>query len=153
MTDAANESPRSTPRRLQCYPTALAQFISISFHFVYFFLAAVTYPNCWNGVQGSTYKGSQSTTASGSSCQRWDSDFPHDHEYIDDDAAFASDGTVTDAANYCRDPAHDFNEPWCYSLDPGTGAEACGIPQCSGKFQFSVLCCREPRNGIISYQA
>ena len=45
-------------------------------------------------------------------CQRWDSQVPHTHPYTDP-AMFPHDGTIADAANYCRNPDSG-PLPWCY---------------------------------------
>ena len=41
-------------------------------------------------------------------------------------------------SNYCRNPDHDPNGPWCYTKANAEGYEYCGIPKCSvgGKFKL-----------------
>ena len=45
-------------------------------------------------------------------CQRWDSQVPHTHPYTNP-SMFPHDGTLADAANYCRNPDGG-PLPWCY---------------------------------------
>ena len=50
------------------------------------------------------YGGTWSTTISGVSCQRWDSQYPNTHTYNKNEY-FPNDGyDVHNANNYCRDP-------------------------------------------------
>ena len=69
---------------------------------------------------GAGYRGCQNMTRSGKSCQRWDSQSPHDHS-----------GTTPSAnpdagleSNYCRNP-DDEDTIWCYTTDPNTRWEYC----------------------------
>ncbi|XP_046346116.2 uncharacterized protein LOC124126662 [Haliotis rufescens] len=79
------------------------------------------------------YTGTQSTTRSGKTCQRWDAQEPHSHDKTKD-AKFAVPGfytpqTVTGSANYCRDPARD-GFLWCYTTNPAARWEKCDVPIC-----------------------
>jgi len=70
---------------------------------------------------GKEYRGFKSTTTTGKTCQRWDSQSPHNHpikgdKFID---------------NYCRIPDKSSDpSPWCYTTDPNTRYEFCDIPNC-----------------------
>lgn len=71
------------------------------------------------------YKGTQSTTQSGTSCQNWLTDFPHRRNFnLREPNA---------NHNYCRNPDHDSRGPWCYTTDPNKRYEYCGIPKCSSE--------------------
>ncbi|XP_048250912.1 plasminogen-like [Haliotis rufescens] len=79
------------------------------------------------------YTGTQSTTKSGKTCQRWDAQEPHTHDR-NTDAKFAVPGfdtpqTVAGSANYCRDPARN-GFLWCYTTNPGARWEMCDVPIC-----------------------
>jgi hypothetical protein len=69
------------------------------------------------------YAGKLSKTASGKTCQRWDSDYPHKRDDTIKKTQFP-DETLADASNYCRDP---FRESilWCRTTDPETEIENC----------------------------
>ncbi|XP_078600360.1 uncharacterized protein LOC144875315 [Branchiostoma floridae x Branchiostoma japonicum] len=75
-----------------------------------------------NGV---SYRGRASVTVTGRTCQRWDSQTPHEHVNIPSD--HRSSGLEQ---NYCRNPD---GEPrvWCYTTDPGTRFEDCDVPVCA----------------------
>ena len=68
----------------------------------------------------SDYCGTIATTVNGRTCQRWDSQFPHEHSFSGD---FGSED------NYCRNPD---GEPstWCYTTDPDKRWELCAVPFC-----------------------
>eukprot|EP00058_Branchiostoma_floridae_P010519 XP_002596007.1 hypothetical protein BRAFLDRAFT_123738 [Branchiostoma floridae] len=73
---------------------------------------------------GEFYKGSKATSISGLTCQRWDSQSPHQHDrtpqnYPENDLR----------ENYCRNPD---GEPrtWCYTTDPSVRWEHCDVPKC-----------------------
>ena len=68
-------------------------------------------------------------TVSGRSCQRWDSQSPHRHR--NDKARKFPDNTVSDAANFCRNPDNG-SGPWCYTTDPDQRWEYCEVPPCYG---------------------
>ncbi|KAK2148431.1 hypothetical protein LSH36_498g02008 [Paralvinella palmiformis] len=83
--------------------------------------------------------GKRITTKSGLNCQRWDMQIPHKHPYTDDD--MYPDASVTDAANFCRNPSNDpALGPWCYTTDPDVRRETCAISKCSDAANY----CRNP---------
>ena len=65
-----------------------------------------------SGVECSGYRGKQTTTRTGKTCQRWDSQTPHKHSIS---AEKYPDAGITD--NFCRNPD---GEPtiWCYTTNP-----------------------------------
>ncbi|XP_066297394.1 uncharacterized protein [Branchiostoma lanceolatum] len=79
--------------------------------------------NC-RGGDGTSYRGTVSVTKTGKTCQRWDSQTPHEHQYTAAD--YPSGGLEQ---NYCRNP-DGWVEVWCYTTDPDTRYEGCDIPAC-----------------------
>ena len=73
-----------------------------------------------------TYRGTQNKTNSGRTCQRWDSQEPHPHEYTREFRPYAG-----LSENYCRNPSGDSqNYPWCYTTDPAVKYDYCNVPWC-----------------------
>nr|XP_022315053.1 apolipoprotein(a)-like isoform X1 [Crassostrea virginica] len=86
----------------------------------------ITYPNCKLTRLGMEYRGNISITTSGKTCQRWDSQSPHSHDYGNDLPLGAS-----IHENYCRSPdSEDAITPWCYTTDANVRWEYCDIPIC-----------------------
>ncbi|XP_060557614.1 uncharacterized protein LOC132718025 [Ruditapes philippinarum] len=81
---------------------------------------------CLN-ASSNQYSGTTTTTYDGHTCQRWDSQTPHAHTQFNT----FPEGSVTDAANYCRDP-DGLGLPWCYTTDPKIRWQYCGIYECPG---------------------
>lgn len=50
-----------------------------------------------------SYNGRWSKTNTGRQCQRWDAQFPHEHQ-MNFSSYFPKDKSIHDAHNYCRDP-------------------------------------------------
>ncbi|XP_055761631.1 hepatocyte growth factor-like [Salvelinus fontinalis] len=75
--------------------------------------------------QGQSYHGTVSVTPSGVTCQRWDSQFPHNHTYSPQNYKCKD-----LRENYCRNP--DGAEiPWCFTTDPNQRLAFCtNIPRC-----------------------
>ena len=70
-------------------------------------------------------------TRTGKDCQRWSSDYPHDHDY-----------NWVGNHNYCRNPVDKWGgrihpvskaaeRAWCYTTDEGTKWEYCDIRDCT----------------------
>ncbi|XP_019637235.1 PREDICTED: uncharacterized protein LOC109479686 [Branchiostoma belcheri] len=78
---------------------------------------------------GASYRGNVAVTKTGRTCQRWDSQTPHQHDRTP--ANFPSSGLEE---NYCRNPD---GEPgvWCYTGDPGKRFELCAVPTCDRKLR------------------
>ena len=82
-----------------------------------------SYQNCANeklsGTKGSGYRGCQTKTKSGLTCQRWDRQSPHKHSYH-------KPGQTYDAGphNYCRNPDGS-STIWCYTTSSSKRWEYC----------------------------
>ncbi|XP_071115791.1 uncharacterized protein [Haliotis cracherodii] len=97
-------------------------------------MTCVNITSCWM-ISGSrvVYTGTQSTTRSGKTCQRWDGQEPHSHGYEDGQfiiPGFDSLQTVKESANYCRDPSRS-GYLWCYTSNKKARWEKCDVPMCS----------------------
>ena len=78
------------------------------------------------------YQGNISVTRSGKTCQRWDKQSPHRHDY----AQFLFGGASVHE-NYCRNPKpNDEKTPWCYTTDPDVRFDLCDIPICGKQNQI-----------------
>merc|ERR1712165_335574 len=90
-------------------------------------LSAKAYPpdDCVVG-DGSSYRGSTSTTRKGVTCQRWSSQSPHNHRQWTQDNR---DNRGIGYHNYCRNPDSD-DQPWCITTDPYKQWDYCDIPKC-----------------------
>ena len=51
-----------------------------------------------------------------------------DMEFI----GYFPDGSLENAANYCRSPDNDSDGPWCYVNDDNDDWEHCDVPPCNG---------------------
>ncbi|XP_056419590.1 plasminogen [Hyla sarda] len=80
--------------------------------------------NCFTG-DGKNYRGTESKTRSGKTCQDWTATTPHTPNYTPTN--FPDAGLD---ANFCRNPDGDPNGPWCYTTDPNQRFEFCDITQC-----------------------
>ncbi|XP_068198816.1 plasminogen [Antennarius striatus] len=76
---------------------------------------------------GEDYRGKISTTANGFTCQRWDSQSPHNHGY---DPSALSDKYLE--GNYCRNPDGE-PRPWCFTNSPSKRWDFCSIPRCTSE--------------------
>ncbi|XP_068595517.1 hepatocyte growth factor [Brachionichthys hirsutus] len=85
---------------------------------------------CYQG-RGEGYRGTVDVTPTGLNCQRWDSQYPHNHTFPPE--AY----TCNDLReNYCRNPdGQEF--PWCFTTDPRVRTMLCtNIPQCGTQNQL-----------------
>ncbi|XP_061900799.1 plasminogen [Entelurus aequoreus] len=76
---------------------------------------------------GEDYRGKVTTTESGYTCQRWDSQKPHNHGYI---PSALPEKYLEE--NYCRNPDGD-PRPWCFTTSPTKRWEICSIPRCTSE--------------------
>ncbi|KAK1887745.1 Hepatocyte growth factor [Dissostichus eleginoides] len=79
---------------------------------------------CYQG-RGEGYRGTVDVLPTGLICQRWDSQYPHNHTFIPQ--AYPCKDL---RENYCRNPdGREF--PWCFTTDPRVHTMFCtNIPQC-----------------------
>ena len=86
------------------------------------------------GYIETNYRGTQSKTVSGLTCQSWTSQTPHNHEYTIDNYPNKGLGDH----NYCRNPGGDTDADgaWCYTNNPNKRWEYC---ICQGKFDSRKL--------------
>ncbi|XP_041661799.1 plasminogen-like isoform X1 [Cheilinus undulatus] len=80
--------------------------------------------NCIECI-GENYRGQVSTTENGYTCQRWDSQTPHKHDFK---PSVHPENNLVE--NYCRNPDSG-PRPWCYTTNPNKRWEFCSIPRCS----------------------
>ncbi|XP_046358417.2 plasminogen-like [Haliotis rufescens] len=73
------------------------------------------------------YLGTLNITNTGRTCQRWDTDIPHNRLYFPRGMS-AEDPALVDESNYCRMTGNQV--PWCYTVDPSVRWEECGVPYC-----------------------
>ena len=76
-------------------------------------------------LNGSSYRGEISVTASGIPCQSWTEQCPHRHTM---NTTYPE---LNDAKNYCRNPQNSGQRPWCFTTDPNKRWEYCDIPKCT----------------------
>ena len=70
------------------------------------------------------YNGTMNYTFHGLTCQRWDSQSPHSHQYTD--PGLFSGATLEEVANYCRTPDGS-GWPWCFTTSPKVRSQVCHI--------------------------
>ena len=99
------------------------------------FLFNLVSSTCRYEETGITYYGTQATTRDGRTCQRWDSQTPHNHSETTVTSFHVL--NLTESENYCRNPSpSDKFGPWCFGSDNddvnGTW-DYCDIPGCACK--------------------
>ncbi len=92
--------------------------------------------HCKQSKLGKEYAGTISQTRTGRVCQRWDGQAPHQHHFTSSDFPEAS---LSDTANYCRNPGNEERGPWCYTTDPDIIWQYCDISICQGNIFNYVL--------------
>uniref|UniRef100_A0AAY4CY36 Hepatopoietin-A n=1 Tax=Denticeps clupeoides TaxID=299321 RepID=A0AAY4CY36_9TELE len=82
---------------------------------------------CYHG-RGEGYRGTVGVTPGGVICQRWDSQFPHQHSFTPQNYRCKD-----LRENYCRNPdGRDL--PWCFTTDPNVPVASCtNIPRCGAE--------------------
>ncbi|XP_056022926.1 macrophage mannose receptor 1-like isoform X2 [Ostrea edulis] len=116
------------------------QHMTTMLHILYFLLisgvlARTSYESCYRTKLGRGYHGKINVTISGRTCQKWGLHTPHHHNFT----------WLWTEGNYCRNPNDKETGPWCFTTDPNTVLESCGIVQCNSKFD---VCLTKPcQNG------
>ncbi|XP_070848307.1 hepatocyte growth factor-like [Chaetodon trifascialis] len=90
--------------------------------------------SCVQG-KGTDYRGTMNVTPEGVTCQRWDSQFPHNHSFLPQNFKCKD-----LRENYCRNPdGADF--PWCFTTDPNQRIANCThIPRCDAEATQKIEC-------------
>lgn len=90
---------------------------------------------CKTIESGGDYIGTIARTVSGRTCQRWEVQFPHKHEFGEE-----LPGSAAAHRNYCRNPGNKMaGGPWCFTTDPSMEWEYCEIPMCRKYWEFFLL--------------
>ena len=85
--------------------------------------ASAEHPECdetMYGARGAGYRGCQSVTRSGLTCQSWAAQTPHQHSLADESAGESAEA----AKNHCRNPDGG-DSIWCYTTDPNVRFDYC----------------------------
>ncbi|KAM9798575.1 plasminogen [Neosynchiropus ocellatus] len=96
---------------------------------------------CVSGI-GTDYRGTKSKTKTGKTCQRWEAKEPHRPNLTPQ-----SHPKADLESNFCRNPDGDSGGPWCYTTDPNTRWEHCGVPSCT---EDCIQCSGENYRGKAS---
>ncbi|KAH8075738.1 hypothetical protein JL721_1759 [Aureococcus anophagefferens] len=90
---------------------------------------------CSREVDQRDYRGSIAKTRSGLTCQRWDSQKPHQHKHTPDAAPDWLAGH-----NFCRQPKSGKNRAraWCFTTEKKTKWDYCDVPRCDASFVDAV---------------
>uniref|UniRef100_A0A672IT41 Hepatocyte growth factor-like n=1 Tax=Salarias fasciatus TaxID=181472 RepID=A0A672IT41_SALFA len=90
--------------------------------------------SCVQG-KGADYKGTMNVTPEGVTCQRWDSQFPHNHTFLPQNFQCKD-----LRENYCRNP-DGADYPWCFTTDPNQRRANCThIPRCDAEASQKIEC-------------
>uniref|UniRef100_A0A8C8DXZ8 Hepatocyte growth factor a n=1 Tax=Oryzias sinensis TaxID=183150 RepID=A0A8C8DXZ8_9TELE len=90
--------------------------------------------SCVQGV-GTNYQGTMNATPEGVTCQRWDSQFPHNHSFLPEHFKCKN---LTE--NHCRNP-DGADYPWCFTTDPKQRIAKCThIPRCDAEAKRKTEC-------------
>jgi len=71
------------------------------------------------------YRGSIAVTKTGHTCQAWDAQFPHSHEYTS-----ANNPNAGLEGNACRNPNNWHEGAWCFTTDPNVRWSVCDVDDC-----------------------
>ena len=83
--------------------------------------------SCKNSKSGHDFRGKINKTRGNLQCQRWDSQYPHNH-YITP-KTHPKEGLQE---NYCRNPDDEAGGPWCYTMSKEKRWDYCDVPMCPG---------------------
>ena len=84
------------------------------------------------------YNGTSNRTLKGLTCQRWDSQDPHRHQY--NDSNLFSEDTLGNAENFCRTPDGS-DWPWCFTTELEVRSQPCDIDVklCGGGITSGIM--------------
>ena len=76
---------------------------------------------CYRLGNGFDYQGNANLTIEGYPCQKWSSQYPTTHRYLN--ASLFVDNTLEEISSYCRNPRKISSLgyekwPWCYTMNP-----------------------------------
>ncbi|XP_056878848.1 hepatocyte growth factor a isoform X1 [Takifugu flavidus] len=96
--------------------------------------------SCFQG-KGTDYRGTMNVTPEGVTCQRWDSQFPHNHSFLPNSYKCNWCVCFRDLReNYCRNP-DGAEYPWCFTTDPNQRRANCtNIPRCDAVDTQTIEC-------------
>ncbi|XP_037552101.1 hepatocyte growth factor-like [Nematolebias whitei] len=90
--------------------------------------------SCVQG-EGTNYRGTMNVTPEGVTCQRWDSQFPHNHSFLPQNFKCKD-----LQENYCRNP-DGADYPWCFTTDPNLRIAKCThISRCDAEDTQKIEC-------------
>ncbi|XP_052089798.1 cell death abnormality protein 1-like [Mytilus californianus] len=81
--------------------------------------------NCFYNGQAISYMGTESVTEYNDTCQRWETQEPHSHDYKVTDFP-----EQTMPENYCR-TTPDYFRPWCFTTNETVRWDDCYITNCN----------------------
>ncbi|CAJ1071253.1 muscle%2C skeletal receptor tyrosine-protein kinase [Xyrichtys novacula] len=84
--------------------------------------------------RGRFYQGHMNVTRSGTPCQSWSQQAPHQHRLSADVIP-----ELKNSDNFCRNPGGISDKPWCYTSNPKIRWEYCPVPQCGDTSILSVM--------------
>ncbi|XP_075886240.1 hepatocyte growth factor a [Nelusetta ayraudi] len=88
--------------------------------------------------KGADYRSTMNVTPEGVICQRWDSQFPHNHSFLPHNFKCKD-----LRENYCRNP-DGADYPWCFTTDPNQRIAKCThIPRCDAESTQKIECYEE----------
>lgn len=76
-------------------------------------------------LNGSSYNGNISVSASGIPCQSWAKQCPHRYTM---NTTYPE---LNNAKNFCRNPKNSGRRPWCFTTNRTKRWEYCNIPKCT----------------------
>ncbi|XP_061570525.1 hepatocyte growth factor a [Cololabis saira] len=90
--------------------------------------------SCVQG-EGTGYRGTMNVTPEGVTCQRWDSQYPHNHSFLPHNFKCKD-----LRENYCRNP-DGADYPWCFTTNPNQRIAKCThIPRCDAEAARKIEC-------------
>ena len=78
---------------------------------------------CYTDYLARDYRGINTATKSGKTCQKWTAQTPHSHGVTPENYP---EGGLGDH-NYCRNPDNEPGGAWCYTIEEATRWEYCDL--------------------------